>query len=55
MVVVANFMMPELKKNHLFVQVVSHRLSWLKNSMPSFMILPVQNTKDKVFLETFLR
>ena len=23
--------------------------------MPSFMILPVQNTKDKAFLETFLR
>ena len=54
-VVVANFMMPELKKKPLSVQVVSHRLSWLKNSMPSFMILPVQNTKDKAFLETFLR
>ena len=44
-VVVANFMMPELKNKPFICTSSLSSLELVENSMPSFMILPVQNTK----------
>ena len=54
-VVVANFMMPELKKKPFICTSSLSSLELVEKLNAFFMILPVQNTKDKVFLETFLR